>query len=127
MQPFATPAVANALLQSLAVAALFGLVGVGYWRWTAGRATGRPRRLGAAAGGVGLTGVGVVGVAMTLHSVGLRVDVLPPDGQRLTLLERVGLGVPWLAIALVMAALTVAGVLTAVGLEAYSAYAARSG
>lgn len=127
MQPVATPAGAEALLRSLAVAALLGLAGAGYWRWTASRATGRSRRFGAATGGLGIVGVGVVGVAMTMHSVGLSVDVLPTDGESVTLLQRAGLGVPWLAIALAVSTVAVGGVVVAVGLEAYAAYAARSG
>jgi len=125
MPPITIASVGTVLVPTAVFAVGCVIAGIGYWRWASGRATARPRRLAAWIGGLGITGFGVVGIAVTFFTLGLHADVVPPGGKPLPPLQQVGIALPWLAIALVTLVLSVVGVVAAVGLEAYETYAER--
>ncbi len=118
LQSLSDPLFAVPFLGALAAGGLGVALGVGY-AWLMGRrANSRLERLSARVGGVGLAGIGVAIVAFGFSYAGTIAQLI----RRPSLLGRVGLVLPWGAIAGIVGVAALGCVFASMGLSVYAGW-----
>jgi len=114
-QSLSDPSLAVPFLSTVALGVLGLALGVGFARWRGRRADTEGERLAARVGGAGLGGIGVAAVAFGLSYTGTQARLLVTADP--SLLGRLGLALPWVAIGGGLLVLSFVAVFVTLGLE----------